>query len=86
MSDDDDEVLYVRTTKEKVIHYGSLEEQERSRQAKKDTTGSLASDAISAGIKAGNINVSTGELSNIMLRSFEVDQTVQRLLSGYKGY
>lgn len=65
MSDDEDEVAYIRTSKEKVLHYGSLEETERARLSNAKSTGSLASDAIKAGIKAGNINISSGEVIEI---------------------
>jgi U4/U6 small nuclear ribonucleoprotein PRP4 len=54
---DDEEIHYVHKTKS--IHYGSLEQQERARVSKGETTGSLATDAIKAGISAGNININT---------------------------
>ena len=58
MSDDEDEVAFTR--KEKVLHYGSLAEQEKARLDAAGSTGSLAQDAIKAGISAGNINLSSG--------------------------
>ena len=60
MADDQDEVHYVRTSKEKVLHYGSLEDAERRRLANKDSSGST--DAVKAGIAAGNINISSGKV------------------------
>lgn len=57
MSDEED-VTYTRPTKS--IHYGSLEEKEKQRLSAGQTTGSLASDAIQAGIAAGNINLTGG--------------------------
>ena len=61
MSDEEEqEVRYVK--KQKIVHYGSLEEQERSRQAAggKDS----GKDAIKAGIAAGNIVIAEhGEFS-----------------------
>ena len=61
MSDEEEqEVRYVK--KQKVVHYGSLEEQERIRQAAgaKDS----GKDAIKAGIAAGNIVIAEhGEFS-----------------------
>ena len=61
MMDDDNEVTYMRRTKS--LHYGSLEEQEKRRQAGggKSTSGSMAADAIQAGIAAGNINIGGGK-------------------------
>lgn len=57
---DDDEPQYKRS---KTLHYGSLEEQERKRLANPESTGSLASDAIQAGVSAGNINLTEGRQS-----------------------
>lgn len=55
---DEEEISYTRRTKS--IHYGSLEQQEKDRVAKgQASTGSLATDAIQAGISAGNININT---------------------------
>ena len=60
MSDDDGtEIAYIQRTK--TIHYGSIEEQERRRVAMEGAgTGSLSSEAIKAGMAAGNINISSG--------------------------
>ena len=54
---DEESVRYVRRTES--IHYGSLEEQEKKRIARGGSVnaGSLAIDAIQAGISAGNINI-----------------------------
>ena len=61
MSDDDSEVVYMRRSNANVLHYGSLEDQERRRMQGAASSGSFASDAIQAGISAGNINVSSGK-------------------------
>ena len=58
MSDEDDIELVV-PKKTRVLHYGSLEEKERARLASEQTSGSLASDAVQAGIESGNINISS---------------------------
>jgi U4/U6 small nuclear ribonucleoprotein PRP4 len=58
MSDEEETVTYTRQTKS--IHYGSLEEKEKQRLAVGQSSGSLASDAIQAGIAAGNINLTGG--------------------------
>ena len=58
MSDDESEPVYIK--RQKTIHYGSLEEKEKQRLANAHSSGSLASDAVKAGIAAGNINISTG--------------------------
>ncbi|CAH1786164.1 unnamed protein product [Owenia fusiformis] len=63
MSDDEAEVVYVKRTK--VLHYGSLEEQEKRRQESATSAGSLAGDAIKAGIAAGNINISSGKTEHM---------------------
>ncbi len=60
MSDDESEVVYMRRTNANVLHYGSLEAQERMRLMNPKTVGSMAADAIQAGISAGNINVTQG--------------------------
>ena len=66
MSDgEDEEVTFTR--RERVIHYGSLEEQERQRLAGGSTAGSLAKDAIQAGIAAGNINITEGTVSFVCI-------------------
>ncbi|XP_064616387.1 U4/U6 small nuclear ribonucleoprotein Prp4-like [Liolophura sinensis] len=59
---DDDEPQYKRS---KTLHYGSLEEQERRRLANPESTGSLASDAIQAGVSAGNINLTEADIMEI---------------------
>ena len=57
----DDEGHYTRKTQS--LHYGSLEEQERQRSNQtSSTTSASASDAIQAGIAAGNINISSGKI------------------------
>ena len=46
-----------------MIHYGSLEQKEKQRLATSGSKeGSLAREAIKAGIQAGNINISSGIL------------------------
>lgn len=56
----DDELDLPVPKRSKVLHYGSLEDQERRRLNTDDTSGSMASDAIEAGIEAGNINITEG--------------------------
>lgn len=63
MSDDEDEVVFTR--RETAIHYGSLEEKESQRLASMASGGSLARDAIKAGMAAGNINVTQGNSSKV---------------------
>ena len=60
MSDDESEVVYMRRTSASVLHYGSLEDKERQRLHDGSTSGSMAADAIQAGISAGNINITAG--------------------------
>ena len=60
MSDDESEVVYMRRTNANVLHYGSLENKEKQRLQDGSTAGSMAADAIQAGISAGNINISAG--------------------------
>jgi U4/U6 small nuclear ribonucleoprotein PRP4 len=64
MSDDED-VLYVK--KQKTIHYGSLEEQERARLSSavvksgdSDEEGGSSSNTGQQAPEAGNINISDG--------------------------
>ena len=74
MSDEESEVIYMRRTNANVLHYGSLEDRERQRLRDTSTSGSLASDAIQAGISAGNINVTAGrfqsQIKNIFIQGF----------------
>ena len=58
MADQDREVSYTRRTK--VLHYGSLEEQERARLAA-GGSNSLSETALKTGIQMGNINITEGE-------------------------
>ncbi len=59
MSDEETEIVYTR--RDRVIHYGSLEERERQRLADEGTgASSLSQQAIDAGIAAGNINITEG--------------------------
>ena len=60
MSDDECEVVYMRRTTSNVVHYGSLEDQERKRLQNVSSSKSMATDAIQAGISAGHINVTSG--------------------------
>lgn len=64
MSDDENEVSYFK--REKVLHYGSLEEKERQNLNSENDSQSKTSSAIEAGIAAGNINISDGS-------AFEID-------------
>ncbi|XP_059895029.1 U4/U6 small nuclear ribonucleoprotein Prp4 [Gadus macrocephalus] len=67
MSDDEDAP---RTAKRTRIFYGSLEGQERQRMGREAGGGTKGgSAAIKAGIKAGNINISSGEFLEIEDRS-----------------
>lgn len=63
MSDDEEQVAYVRRTK--VLHYGSLEEQERKRLASGVKT-SLSERALNHGIESGHINISDGEIKALI--------------------
>ena len=67
-SDDESESQLV-PKRQKVIHYGSLEQREKQRLATASTStgGSLAGDAIKAGIQAGNINISSGNVLSFKL-------------------
>ena len=60
MSDGEQEVVYKRRIKS--LHYGSLQEQEEKRQSRGGGSGSLAGDALEAGIAAGNININKGDI------------------------
>lgn len=54
-------------TRRKVIHYGSLEEQERKRiESGETSSGSLAGDAIKSGISVGNINLGATDGPDIL--------------------
>jgi U4/U6 small nuclear ribonucleoprotein PRP4 len=64
MSDDED-ILYIK--KQKTVHYGSLEEQERARlsavavkSGDSDEEGS-SSNTVQQISEAGNVNISDGE-------------------------
>uniref|UniRef100_A0A667YK50 Pre-mRNA splicing tri-snRNP complex factor PRPF4 n=1 Tax=Myripristis murdjan TaxID=586833 RepID=A0A667YK50_9TELE len=67
MSDDEDSAPLVKKSR---VFYGSLEERERERLAKE----SGGSDAIKAGIEAGNINISSGETLEVEERVSERQQ------------
>ena len=58
MSDDEDAPM----VKKSRIFYGSLEEKERERLGREGGTGS-GKDGVKAGIDAGNINISSGQLN-----------------------
>ncbi|KAK3587198.1 hypothetical protein CHS0354_016894 [Potamilus streckersoni] len=58
-SDDEGESVYVK--KQKIVHYGSLEEKERQRLATGISLSSVSNDVVKAGIEAGNINISSGD-------------------------
>ncbi|KAG8010400.1 U4/U6 small nuclear ribonucleoprotein Prp4 [Nibea albiflora] len=72
MSDDEDMAPAVKKSR---VFYGSLEEKERERlivdAARSSTTGS---DAVKAGIEAGNINISSGETLEMEERVSERQQ------------
>ena len=60
--DSDDEDTQFVAKRQKVLQYGSLEQKEKQRLAGgSEGGGSLAKDAIKAGIAAGNINISSGK-------------------------
>lgn len=58
-SDEESETQFI-AKRQKVIQYGSLEQKEKQRLAGA-SEGSLAGDAIKAGVAAGNINISSGK-------------------------
>lgn len=59
-----DEEGFAPALKKTRVFYGSLEEKERERLGSDMvTSGAKRSDAVKAGIKAGNINISSGVLS-----------------------
>lgn len=58
MSDEEDAAPAVKKSR---VFYGSLEEKERERLSSEAASSTVAgSDAVKAGIKAGNINISSG--------------------------
>lgn len=59
MSDEEDEQQPTFVKRQKIVHYGSLEEREKARLAG-DTTS--ISSSISIGKEAGNINISDGNI------------------------
>ncbi|XP_078812554.1 U4/U6 small nuclear ribonucleoprotein Prp4 isoform X1 [Oryzias latipes] len=69
MSDEEDAVPVAKKSR---VFYGSLEEKERERLSLQAT----GSDAVRAGIKAGNINISSGETLEIEDRVSERQQEV----------
>ena len=54
------------TQRRKVLHYGSLEEQEKKRLESGQSSGSLAGDAIKSGITAGNINLASSDTQDVL--------------------
>lgn len=59
MSDEEDSAPAVKKSR---VFYGSLEEKERQRITMETASSATAgSDALKAGIRAGNINISSGE-------------------------
>lgn len=60
IKNDDPEEVTMDTEGKKKIHYGSLEEKEKERLI---TGASGISPSVLAGIKAGNINVSNGNIN-----------------------
>ncbi|TRY81402.1 hypothetical protein DNTS_032836 [Danionella cerebrum] len=67
MSDDDEETSVAKKFR---IYYGSLEEKEKERLSHEGAS-SGANDALKAGIKAGNINISSGEVMEMEERVSE---------------
>lgn len=58
MSDDEDTAPAVKKSR---VFYGSLEEKERERlRSEGASSKATGSDAVKAGIEAGNINISSG--------------------------
>lgn len=58
MSDEEDAAPAVKKSR---VFYGSLEEKERERLSLETASGTATgSDAVKAGIEAGNINISSG--------------------------
>lgn len=57
MSDDEDAAPAVKKSR---VFYGSLEEKERERLSLEGSIKAAGSDAVKAGIEAGNINISSG--------------------------
>lgn len=57
MSDDEDAAPAVKKSR---VFYGSLEEKERERLNSEGGIKAAGSDAVKAGIEAGNINISSG--------------------------
>lgn len=64
---DEEEITYVK--KQKTIHYGSLEDQERARLALLTTTETDDSDQK---VVSGNINVSNGNLIIIKMEQMKL--------------
>lgn len=60
MSDEEDAAPAVKKSR---VFYGSLEVKERERLSSEMVRGGAGSDAVKAGIQAGNINISSGDSS-----------------------
>lgn len=57
----DDEEVPALAKRQKILHYGSLEDAEKLRLAAEKSTGTAVSSAIEAGKEAGNINITDGK-------------------------
>ena len=70
MSDDDEEVIFT-AKRSRTLHYGSLQEQEERRN--------MGPNAIQAGITAGNINISSGNVLFVVWVLFVLIVSISRL-------
>ncbi|EHB11570.1 U4/U6 small nuclear ribonucleoprotein Prp4 [Heterocephalus glaber] len=64
--------LVAPIVKKPLIYYGSLEEKERERLAKGES-GILGKEGLKAGIEAGNINITSGEV-------FEIEEHIRAIV------
>lgn len=79
-SDEESETQFI-AKRQKVIQYGSLEQKEKQRLAAGASEGSLAGDAVKAGIAAGNINISSGKTMDL---EKEYEQSQAELLADFE--
>ncbi|KAH3800392.1 U4/U6 small nuclear ribonucleoprotein Prp4-like [Dreissena polymorpha] len=81
-SDEESEAQFI-AKRQKVLQYGSLEEKEKQRLAGGGGgEGSLAADAIKAGIAAGNINITSGATMDL---EKEYEQNQADLLAEFEN-
>ncbi|XP_053390817.1 U4/U6 small nuclear ribonucleoprotein Prp4-like, partial [Mercenaria mercenaria] len=78
-SDEESETQFI-AKRQKVLQYGSLEQKEKQRLAG-GSEGSLASEAIKAGIASGNINISAGATMDL---EKEYEQSQAELLAEFE--